>query len=50
MVNLGQPNLAQIELELEMDIKEGENIKIVPLPIPEIVLQATPYELIKFEL
>ena len=50
LVVLRQPTLAQIELELEMDIKEGENIKTVSLPIPENVLLATPSELIRFEL
>lgn len=50
LVILGKQNLAQIELELEMEIIEGEKTKIVPLPIPERLMLATPLMLIQEEL
>ena len=50
LVVLGKQNLAQIELELEMEIMEGEKTKLVPLPIPERLMHATPMQLIQLEL
>ena len=50
LVVLGRQSLAQIELELEMEIMEGEKTKIVPLPIPERLMHATPMQLIQLGL
>ena len=50
LIILNKNNLAEIGLELDIEIIENDQTTVVPLPIPETIMLATPTQLIQTEL